>query len=371
MTPTDFTNAYSNPDAEAISDFFADFDEAYRASEALLLKLEHAPDDQALLNDLFRRVHNIKGNLIYIGLADITPLLQSIEDILEPLRRGEMAYNDLLSDLILAAMDHTHQWVQSRLSQKPDPINPDSMAKLCADIGAIAQVADAERAQLIGKVLPVLDPKANSETSTQLKQFKVDTHADLNFMESLLTAVDRRSPYWHGRTRRIALLTLAMNRHGGEPVDPTQLLAAVYMHDFAMAFLPLSLLHKPGRYTPDERRQLEEHTRSGSALLNSLGNWSDAARMVLEHHERANGQGYPAGLTDEHTCEGAKILAIVDTFDACINSRAHVNLPQRPLIRAILEINRHAGTLFNPRWVNIFNDVVRPRPKSNASATPN
>ncbi|AFV00942.1 HD domain-containing phosphohydrolase [Simiduia agarivorans] len=369
MAVTDFKDAYSNPDAETITDFFADFEDAYQASESLLLKLEHAPEDDALLNDLFRRVHTIKGNLIYIGLADITPLLQSVEDILEPLRKGQIRYNDLLSDLILAAMDHTHQWVQSRLAGNPDLIMPDTMQQLCADISAIALASESDRPGLIGKVLPLLDPKANSEPRTQLQQFKIDTHADLNFMESLLAAVDQRSPYWHGRTRRIALLALAMNKHAGQPVDPTQLLAAVYMHDFAMAFLPLSLLHKPERYTAHERQQLEEHTRAGSALLNSLGHWSDAARMVLEHHERANGEGYPMGLTDEHTCEGAKILAIVDTFDACINSRAHVNLPQRPLIRAILEINRHAGSLFNQHWVDTFNDVVRPRQKPPAPNT--
>lgn len=364
MGSTDPKNPYQNPDAEVVADFFSDFGEAYRATEGLLLKLEQTPDDSELLNDLFRRVHTIKGNLIYIGLADITPLLQSVEDILEPLRRSEIRYDDLLSDLILAAMDHTHQWVESRLGGKPDEMEVSVMTRLCRSISSIAAHDGEERARLIGQIMPLLDPKANSEATAQLQNFKVESHADLRFMESLLRVVDQRSPYWQGRTRRIALLALAMNKHAGAPVDPTQLLAAVYMHDFAMAFLPLALLHKPGTFSPEERQQLQEHTRAGSALLSSLGRWTDAARMVLEHHERANGQGYPNGLKDADTCEGAKILAVVDTFDACINSRAHVNLPQRPLIRAILEINRHAGSLFNAYWVDVFNHVVRPKPKN-------
>jgi len=177
----------------------------------------------------------------------------------------------------------------------------------------------------------------------------------------LLPAIDQRSPYWAGRTQRIAELALNMNSAAGAPIDANQLLAAVYMHDFAMAFLPLELLHKPEKYTSAERLRVQAHVKTSATLMQEMGNWAQAANIILQHHEQCNGAGYPNKLTESDICDGAKVLAIADAFDACVNSRAHVDQPQRPLIRAILEINRYAGSQFSQDWVNIFNQIARPK----------
>lgn len=358
MPPIDF----ARPDAEMVADFFADFDEAYQATEHLLLKLERSPRDTALLADLFRRVHTIKGNLIYVGLADICPLLQSIEDVLEPLRQGKLVYDDLLSDVILLAMDATHTLVEARLNQRPTHLDNAQLSPACMAISQLAHCAESERPALISQAIQALDPQAETPSATsEFAEFGIELDQDLKFFSELLPAIDQRSPYWQGRTRRTAQLALAMNRAANTPVAPPQLLAAIYMHDFAMAFLPLSLLHKPGSYTEQERAQVQRHPETPAALLRSMGGWDDAALMVEQHHESMNGAGYPLGLKEDAICAGAKIIAIVDAFDACVNSRAHVNQPQRPLIRAILEINRHAGSQFSQRWVDIFNAVARPK----------
>ncbi|MBB3168870.1 HD domain-containing phosphohydrolase [Simiduia aestuariiviva] len=358
MPPLDF----ANPDQEMVSDFFADFEEAYQAAERLLLKLERSPQDTALLADLFRRVHTIKGNLIYIGLADICPLLQSVEDVLEPLRQGKIAYDDLLSDVILLAMDNTHKLVDSRLHGQPAPMADDQIPPICAAISKLADCTAEQRPKLIHHCIAALNSEIETplEAGHEFSDFGIDPNQDLNFFSQLLPAIDQRSPYWQGRTRRIAQLALNMNRAANNPIDPSQLLAAVYMHDFGMAFLPLSLLHKPGTYTEGEREQVRAHLHIAVDLLRTMGTWDDAAEMVAQHHETMNGTGYPDRLNESQICDGAKIIAIVDAFDACVNSRAHVNLPQRPLIRAILEINRYAGSQFSQYWVDVFNTVARP-----------
>ena len=87
--------------------------------------------------------------------------------------------------------------------------------------------------------------------------------------------------------------------------------------------------------------------------------WDQASYIVLEHHEREDGLGYPAGLTGAHICPGAKILAIVDAFEARTHERAYSTNLKRPFVRAVLEINRCAGTHFDPNWVNVFNEVGR------------
>ena len=348
------------PSADMVADFFSDFQEAYQASERLILLLEKTPNDRALLNDLFRRVHTIKGNLIYIGLADICPLLQAVEDVLEPVRKGQLRYDDLLSDVILLTMDTTQELVYARLNQRPAPIDADRINAICESISLIARCAISERPTTIGHAIRALDPEAEVPTLEEYSQYGIRLNSDLRFFAQLLPAIDQRSPYWAGRTRRIAELALSMNQAANSPVAANQLLAAVYMHDFSMAFLPLELLHKPNRYTAEERQKVQQHVQTASALLREMGSWPLAAEIVLQHHEQVNGAGYPNQLDESVIGDGAKILAIADAFDACVNSRAHVDLPQRPLIRAILEINRFAGSQFSQFWVNIFNQVARP-----------
>ncbi|BFM12208.1 hypothetical protein R50072_23610 [Simiduia litorea] len=356
------TVTFSTPDAEMVADFFNDFEEAYQASEHLLLQLEKDPKNGALLNDLFRRVHTIKGNLIYVGLADICPILQSVEDVLEPLRRGRLRYDDLLSDVILLAMDTTHELVENRLQQEPNPFSAEHMQFICEKISLIANCESSQRASIIGQAIKALDPAAElAAPDSEFSKHGVAMNNDLRFFAQLLPAIDQRSPYWAGRTQRIAELALSMNSAASAPIDPNQLLAAVYMHDFAMAFLPLELLHKPEKYTSQERLRVQAHVQTSGALMREMGNWADAAEIILQHHEQCNGAGYPNNLAEQDICEGAKVLAIADAFDACVNSRAHVDQPQRPLIRAILEINRYAGSQFSQAWVNIFNQIARPK----------
>lgn len=352
----------SAPDPEMVSDFFNDFEEAYQASELLLLRLEKEPYDQNMLADLFRRVHTIKGNLIYIGLADICPLLQSVEDVLEPIRKGAMHYDDLLSDVILLAMDTTFHIVNGRIHHQPLVLNAADLAPICEKISRIAHASHTDRPHLINQAIQALDTDAVSDQpkAEAFAEFGIEPNNDLRFFAQLLPAIDQRSPYWEGRTQRVAHLALSMNRAAGSPIPADQLLAAVYMHDFAMAFMPWALLHKPDRYTAEERLQVQQHTRSAADLLRGMGHWESAADMVLQHHEAINGEGYPDQRHDADICEGAKIIAIVDAFDACLNSRVHVNQPQRPLIRAVLEINRFAGSQFSQAWVDVFNRVIRP-----------
>lgn len=354
---------FNQPDEEMIADFFLDFSEAYQSAERLLLELEKAPHDTHRLNELFRQVHTIRGNLTYIGLDDIGPLLQSVEDVLEPLRKGKLQYDDLLSDVILLAMDATYSLVDASLHNKPRQLSIAQMQKICLLISNITEVDETGRANAISQAILALDPSAqhSSEQPPELiTEYGIESDPDLALFRALQPAIAQRSPYWHERSQRIAKLALAMNRKAGEPESAQQLLAAVYMHDFAMAFLPLELLHKPGRLSASERNLVRQHCTTSAALLHSMGNWSAAAKMVLQHHEQPEGTGYPNQLKEAQICEGAKILAIADAFDACVNSRAHVDQPQRPLIRAVLEINRHAGSQFCQHWVDIFNQVARP-----------
>jgi HD-GYP domain-containing protein (c-di-GMP phosphodiesterase class II) len=94
-------------------------------------------------------------------------------------------------------------------------------------------------------------------------------------------------------------------------------------------------------------------------MLNKMQKWDEAATITYQHHERVDGKGYPEGLTENQIHDGAKILSIIDAFDAITQSRAYAASVKRPFIRAVLEINSQVGTQFSSVWVERFNLIVK------------
>lgn len=364
-------------DSDLIDEFFNEFTERYERCEEILIALEHQPTNHELTNELFRAIHTIKGNLIYIGLKDLCPLLQSIEDILEQLRKGGLQYNDLLSDVVLLAMDRTKQLVEDNLQAKGDLALGAQFDQICQAITHITEVSEPERPSHMFDAVKLLDPstKLNRPEANNTKKdkdnpkkdrlqkeaqrFGLKENEDLTFIHQLIPAIEERSHFWRGRTYRITQLCLEMNLAAGNPVDAEQLTMASFIHDMGMAFLPLELLHKETRFNSNDKRQMHTHVRMGHDVLHRMGDWEDAAEIVLQHHERCNGSGYPKGVTENEICDGAKILAIADTFDAFRYTRAYRTESKRPLVRAILEINRQSGEQLSEHWVNLFNQVAK------------
>ena len=362
---------------DLMEDFFLDFRDAHQHCENTLIDLEHDPANGDLLNGLFRSVHTIKGNLVYVGLKDLTPLIQSVEDVLDAVRKHNLDYDASLSDVIMLAMDKTKAMVEARMNRQPLPLDENQVTQLCQQISRITELRPTERTDQINTVLAQLDPSiqltppAQQATRTRpdlpvppddnrlLQQYGIERDDDIRFFQHLVHPLEERSHYWKGRTARQLQLALAMNRHAGDPVEPDQLAVAVYMHDIAMAFLPISILHKTTTLNAEEFALLQDHPIRAWQLLAPMTRWQQASLIVKEHHERSDGKGYPQQLTGEAICPGAKIMAIVDTFDARTHERAYSAQIKRPFIRAILEINRCAGTHFSPEWVDVFNEVAR------------
>ncbi|MCG8317417.1 MAG: HD domain-containing protein [Pseudomonadales bacterium] len=372
-------------DPELMEDFFNDFREAHQDSENILIDLEHDPNNTELLNALFRSVHTIKGNLIYVGLKDLTPLIQSVEDLLDAIRNKHLLYDSLLSDLILISMDRTKQMVESKVHRGEMIYEDKFMDHLCQTISTVAESSPETRAETIANALVLLDPSIDlrphqqeikpTETSTTkriqpsspipheeealLAHFTVNLDDDLSFFRSLVKPLENRSLYWQGRTTRLLRIALAMNAKAGNPIEAEQIAAAVYLHDIGMAFMPLDVLHKTSPLNSNELEALHGHPAAAFQLLSAAKRWDQAANAVLQHHEHVDGNGYPNKLDSKSICDGAKILAIADAFEARTHERAYATQLKRPLIRAVLEINRCSGSQFDPQWVEIFNETVR------------
>jgi HD-GYP domain-containing protein (c-di-GMP phosphodiesterase class II) len=153
---------------------------------------------------------------------------------------------------------------------------------------------------------------------------------------------------------------LILNRLAGRPVNEQDLAVAVYVHDFGMAFIPVELLHKQTQLDDAEILLLRSHVQSSAQLLQQLPRWQAAREIVLQHHEAVDGSGYPFGLREREISDGAKMLAIADSFDAMTHHRAYASHQKRPIIRAVKEINQCAGKQLSPYWVEVFNRAVAP-----------
>jgi len=181
--------------------------------------------------------------------------------------------------------------------------------------------------------------------------------SDLQFFHSLALQFEARSALFRGRTARILELALETNRVAALPVDKLQLEAAVYMHDVGMMFLPEYLWLKIGKISNDERSILHGHSGFGAGLLQRMEGWQGAAEMVLQHHEMPDGAGYPNGIGNDKICAGAKILAIVDAFEA-VTLKHRARGDKRSILRAIAEVNA-CDNQFSPEWIEPFNTVIR------------
>ena len=356
--------------SDLLEDFRLDTTEQLPRCEQLLIELERHPQDGDRLRELFRLVHTIKGSLGYVELNHLLPLPQAMEDVLGSLREGTLHFDSLLGDILLLSLDQLRQLIDAALGLTDAP-DPQQIASQCQALRALAAAPETRQTEIRLTLLQHLDPSTRlqpvelgQEPLQQLLQrHGIAVDADLLFFAELMAAGEHRSPFWHGRGPRLLDLALAMNQTAGQPVEPTQLAAAVCLHDLGMAFLPLDLLHKGSELNREERRQVQSHPRQACELLKRMPAWATASEIILQHQEHADGSGYPKGLREAEIHPGALLLNIADTFDARTHERAHQTLSKRPRLRAILEINNLAGQQFSSHWVEIFNRTLQEQPE--------
>lgn len=287
-----------------------------------------------------------------VEMDDISEVVHVVENVLDDIRAGRLSFNTLYSDLFLLSMDHVRNAFEATF-------NGDSDAGL-----ALEQIKQAIK--LVVADSPSLDSDLKNALRALDPGYAVDDEkpmpdqldSDMEFFHHLSVFVEDRIFYKKGSAERTLTLALAMNDCSDRRIDPDQLRAAVYLHDFGMAMYPVSLLHKDGEFSPEERQTIEQHPVLASHLLAHLPHCAPAMEMVRQHHERVDGQGYPDGLVGDAICDGAKILAIADTFESMTNYRPDRE-HKRPLLRAITEINGKSGSQFDPLWVKAFNQAVR------------
>jgi putative nucleotidyltransferase with HDIG domain len=176
-------------------------------------------------------------------------------------------------------------------------------------------------------------------------------------MLSMLTrAIEARDPYRRGHSSRVTDLAEAVARALGWSEERiASLRVGGPLHDIGKLAVSDEVLCKEGRLDDDELAQIREHPKIGAKLLLRVTTLREAIPYVLYHHERWDGTGYPSGKRGEEIPVEARVLAIADAFDAMTSDRPYRNALSRE--EALAEVERCAGTQFDPKIARVFLEV--------------
>jgi putative nucleotidyltransferase with HDIG domain len=178
-------------------------------------------------------------------------------------------------------------------------------------------------------------------------------------VETLAMAIDAKDDVTHSHVRRVQAYAVALARELDVTDEPTvkAIEAAALLHDTGKLGVPEHILNKPGGLTPAEFEQMKRHVDVGADILSLVDFPFPVVPIVRCHHENWNGTGYPRGVTGEDIPIGARILSVVDCFDALTSDRPY---RKRLSNEAALDILRERrGSMYDPRVVDTFMNTYR------------
>jgi putative nucleotidyltransferase with HDIG domain len=175
-------------------------------------------------------------------------------------------------------------------------------------------------------------------------------------LQALGAAIDLRDNETAGHSRRVCRYSLVIARAMGWPDKQLENLSrGAYLHDIGKLGIPDGILLKPGSLTEGERKFMQQHVQIGFDVVKDIPFLADAAEIILTHHERYDGRGYPRGLKGKEILFGARIFAVVDALDAIISDRPYRRTSTFESARET--IRNLAGTQFDPHVVNVFLNI--------------
>jgi putative nucleotidyltransferase with HDIG domain len=176
-------------------------------------------------------------------------------------------------------------------------------------------------------------------------------------VRALTDSLARKDEYTEEHTRRVALRAVQVGEELGlSPLRLRELATGGLLHDVGKLSVPNSILRKPGKLTESEFAVIQRHSEVGFRMLRDLGFSETVARLVLDHHERLDGSGYPRGLAGAAMTLEARILAVCDVYDALISNRVYREAFTHEEAMEILR--EQAGTKLDRRCVATLGRIL-------------
>ncbi|HYP29171.1 MAG TPA: diguanylate cyclase [Blastocatellia bacterium] len=183
------------------------------------------------------------------------------------------------------------------------------------------------------------------------------TRLHLATIESLTMAIDAKDEMTRGHIQRVRVLAEGLGRAVGYPEEQMEgLKAGALLHDIGKLAVPEHILNKRGKLSPAEYAKIMVHPVVGADILSNVEFPYEVVPIVKHHHEKYDGTGYPSGLAGENIPLGARILTVVDCYDALTTTRPY--RPHYSREQALELMRREAGRTFDPSMLGKFLEIV-------------
>ena len=192
---------------------------------------------------------------------------------------------------------------------------------------------------------------------TNAKLYDEQQRTYMNTIHALVSAIEANDSYTRGHSERVTRYSIQLASKLGLPEDRMKILErAAILHDIGKIGINVAILNKEGALTPEEVGELQQHPAIGMRILEPIEFLYDVRLCIGQHHERFDGCGYPENVSAEQLLLESRILAIADAFDAMTSDRPYRKALSRE--SAILELEKNAGSQFDPDLVSHFIEIV-------------
>ena len=220
------------------------------------------------------------------------------------------------------------------------------------------KVIDAGADDFINKPINLAELRARVRSLLRVKHMNDLLDCADRVISSLANAIEAKDKYTEGHNGRVSRFAVALSRAYGLTAKEQEIVKmAGILHDIGKIGVPDSVLNKPGPLEKDELEKILAHPREGEKILKPLRSLSAVRDVVLYHHERYDGRGYPEGLKGEEIPIYARIVAVVDSYDAMTTTRPYRQALSRA--QAIKELEEKAGQMWDPELVRLFVELLR------------
>jgi PAS domain S-box-containing protein/putative nucleotidyltransferase with HDIG domain len=219
------------------------------------------------------------------------------------------------------------------------------------NVEVVSRILRSDNNKLI--ITAVRDITERKQTEAELKEASEKLRKAMEgTIHTIALTAEMRDPYTAGHQQRVAKLACAIAREMNlSEVQTEGIRVAGSLHDIGKIYVPAEILSKPGHLRKNEMNLIKDHAEVGYDLLKTVEFPWPVAQIVLQHHERIDGSGYPRGLSGEDISLEARIMSVADVIEAMSSHR-----PYRPAFsieKALLEVIQNRSVLYDPEVVDI------------------